>query len=69
MTPRTRRSLRRIVRPVGYTCRLTRNHNRFVLDALERRGLIMRKGDGWARPTERGVVVVSYWELEEKGIL
>lgn len=56
------------MRPVSYTCRLARNHNRFVLDALARRGLIERR-DGWALPTGLGEAVVIYWELEERGIL
>lgn len=59
MTPRTLRSLRRIVRPTGYTCRLTRNHNLFVLWALRRRGLIDIRG-GWALPTDWGVLTIAY---------
>ncbi len=66
MTPRAKRSLRRIVRPTGYTCRLTRNHNTFVLDALERWHMITRR-DGWALPTPLGHHTVQYLEeLESK---
>lgn len=64
MTPRARASLHRIVRPMGYTCRLARNHNLFVLDALERWHLIERR-DGWALPTALGNYTVHYlddWE-------
>lgn len=65
MNPRTQRSLRRIVRPTGYTCRLARNHNNFVLDGLVRWGMIERHGDGWVRPTGLGIVVASYLEALE----
>lgn len=64
MTPRARRSLQRIVRPLGYTCRLERNHNRFVLDALERWHLIERH-DGWALPTLLGRFTIHYLEDRE----
>jgi hypothetical protein len=53
------RSLRRIVRPIDYTCRLTRNHNLFVLWALCRRGLIDIR-EGWALPTDWGVLTIAY---------
>lgn len=59
MRPRTRASLRRIVQPTSYTCRLVRNHNLFVLWALLRRGYIEIR-DGWVLPTDRGVMVVAY---------
>lgn len=65
MTPRTRASLRRIVRPFSYTCRLARNHNNFVLDGLVRWGMIERRGDGWVGPTGLGIAVVTYWEVQE----
>lgn len=66
MTPRTLRSLRRIVRPTSYTCRLTRNHNLFVLDALERWHMITRR-DGWALPTSLGAYTVQYLTDIDKG--
>lgn len=64
MTPKVRASLRRIVRPLSYTCRLARNHNNFVLDALERAEMIERRG-GWAVPTPIGTYAVYYWEDRE----
>lgn len=65
MNPRTVASLRRIVRPKSYTCRLARNHNNFVLDGLVRWGMITRCDDGWVRPTGLGIVVASYLEAQE----
>lgn len=47
--------------PISYTCRLTRNHNNFVLDALERWDFIERRGDGWATPTELGIFAANYY--------
>lgn len=64
MTPQMLRSLRRIVSPFSYTCRLTRNHNGFVLDALEARYLITRRG-GFALPTQLGNYTVHYLEDHE----
>lgn len=64
MTPRARQSLRRIIRPVGYACRLERNHNNFVLDALERWHFIERRG-GFVLPTPLGAYAVSYLEDRE----
>lgn len=64
MTPRAKASLTRIVRPTSYTCRLARNHNRFVLDALERWHLIERR-DGWALPTPVGVYAINYLYTKE----
>lgn len=66
MTPRARRSLARIVSLVSYTCRLERNHNNFVLDALERWHMIERRG-GFALPTPLGVYAVCYLEDHDEG--
>lgn len=65
MTPRVKASLRRIARPTGYTCRLERNHNNFVLDALVRWEMIERHEGGWVRPTGLGLVVAAYLEATE----
>lgn len=62
LTERMRWSFRRIIRPYGYTCRLTRNHNNFVLNGLARLHFIELRGDGWARPTELGVFAFHYYE-------
>jgi hypothetical protein len=64
VTPRAQRALARIVRPVSYTCRLERNHNNFVLDALERWHMIERRG-GFALPTPLGNYTVHYLEDRE----
>lgn len=66
MTPGTKRSLRRIVTPTGYTCRLIRNHNLFVLWALRRRGLIDIR-DRWVLPTDWGVLTVAYLDDHDEG--
>lgn len=62
LTVHMRRSFRRIILPYGYTCRLTRNHNNFVLNGLARLHFIELRGDGWARPTELGVFAFNYYE-------
>lgn len=62
LTERMRWSFRRIVRPLSYTCRLTRNHNNFVLNGLARLHFIELRSDGWARPTELGVFAFNYYE-------
>ncbi len=64
MTPRAEAALRRIVTPVGYTCRLERNHNRFVLDALQRLHMIDRRG-GWVLPTPLGTWTAHYLDNRE----
>lgn len=66
MTPGARRSLRRIVAPTGYTCRLIRNHNLFVLDALERWHMIERRG-GFALPTPLGNYAIHYLDDHDEG--
>lgn len=66
MTPGARRSLRRIVTPTSYTCRLIRNHNLFVLWALRRRGLI-DICDRWVLPTDWGVLTVAYLDDHDEG--
>ncbi len=58
------RSLRRIVRPFSYTVRLERNHNNLVLQPLERRHLITRRG-GFALPTQLGNYTVHYLDEHE----
>ena len=67
LAPLVYTTLRRIVRPYGYTCRLTRNHNNFVLDALARWDFIELRGDGWARPTLLGVFALDHYE--QRGLL
>lgn len=63
LTWHLRYSLGRIVRPLTYTCRLTRNHNNFVLNALVRMAFIDElKDDGWARPTALGIFAFHYYD-------
>lgn len=62
LTERMRWTFQRIIRPYGYTCRLTRNHNNFVLNGLARLHFIELRGDGWARPTELGTFAFHYYE-------